>query len=105
MSFQELKTIKDRRQFIRTKLETDKAWATRGLIRIFDNQTLDEQSSEATIRNNGIGFTPADAEFLTSLAKQFQSKGYLSPKQTVILHKRMPKYAAQLERECPKKEK
>ena len=38
----------------------------------------------------------ADAEFLTSLAQQYERKGDLSEKQMNILYKKMPKYAGQL---------
>lgn len=98
MSFRNLKTKKSRKEFIREKLSVDFNWASRGLIRIYENQTNDEQNSEDVKHNNGIGFTPADGPFLTSLAKQFQTRKFLSPKQTSLLHKKMPKYAGQLER-------
>lgn len=98
MSFLDLKFKKDRVKLIREKLAVDKNWATAGLVRIFENQTADEQTCEDTINNNGIGFTPADAYFLTSLAKQYISKRFLSSKQMTILFKKMPKYSAQLER-------
>jgi hypothetical protein len=43
-----------------------------------------------------VGFTGADGEFLTSLAKQLQKKGYLSPKQMTFVFKKMPKYWKQI---------
>ena len=42
------------------------------------------------------GFTGYDAEFLTSLAKQYSKRKFLSPKQISKLHKVMPKYWRQL---------
>lgn len=85
--------IKD---FMKMKLSTDPVWAQRALLRIFENQTLDEQKSKHTKYHNGIGFTGADGEFLSSLAVQFQKKKYLSPKQMNHLYKKMPKYWNQL---------
>lgn len=98
VKFADLKTKKARVQFIREKLGNNRAWAYRGLVRIFENQTAGEQQMGATVEHNGIGFTGADAEFLTSLAEQYQERGSLSPRQTEILFEKMPKYARQLER-------
>ena len=82
--------------FYKSKLGSDPRWAVRGLIRIYQNQTIAEQNEKCTVVDNGIGFTGNDANFLSSLAQQFQRKGYLSPKQMSVLHKMMPKYAHQL---------
>ena len=97
MNFNELKTKKARRQFIRERLGTDLRWAIRGLLRIFDNQTADEQRAEETRVWNNIGFTGADAHILSSFAKQVLKRRSLSEKQQRLLFKKMPKYAAQLE--------
>jgi hypothetical protein len=86
-------TKKNIRIFVKEKLATDKAWATKALVRIFqENQTADEQNTETVIHDNGIGFSGADGEFLSSLAKQQIQRGSLSPKQMEYVHKRMPKY-------------
>lgn len=97
MSFDTLKTKKARRQFIREKLGTDIRWATRGLLRIYDNQTDDEQRAEETKYWNNIGFTGADAHILSSFATQVLKGFSLSEKQQKILFKKMPKYSSQLE--------
>ena len=96
VTFASLTTKKAKIAFVREALATSQAWAQRGLIRIFENQTADEQASATVSHDNGIGFTGVDAEFLTSLAKQLQSGKTLSPKQMVWVHKKMPKYAKQL---------
>ena len=70
--------------------------AIKALMLIYDNQTEDEKRAEVTIEDNGIGFTGADDEFLTSLAKQYNEKGSLSRKQIEALQKSMPKYWNQL---------
>jgi hypothetical protein len=80
------------KRFIKTKLSTDKNWALRALVRVYECQTANEQMSETTNENNGVGFTGADAEFLTSLAKQYQVRATLSDKQMIHVFKKMPKY-------------
>ena len=71
-------------------------WAVRALMRIYQNQTADEQCRETTIERNGIGFTGPDAEILTSFARQYQRRGCLSPKQMILLRRRIPAYARQI---------
>jgi hypothetical protein len=88
---------------IREKLGSDPHWLERGILAIYANQTADEQQSEATRHDNGIGFTGADAHFMSSLAKQIERShrrpgDRLSPKQRAIAFERMPKYARQLHR-------
>lgn len=51
------------------------------LSRILQNQTTDEQLAEHTKYHNGIGFSGADGEIGTSMAKFFNEKGFLTPKQ------------------------
>ena len=75
-----------------------RAWCRRALLRVYANQELDEQLLADTTKRNGIGFTPADAPILTSLAKQMLERNWLSVKQWEILYKLLPKYARQLQR-------
>lgn len=84
------------RNFIKSKLATDKNWALRALVRVYECQTANEQIAETTNENNGVGFTGADAEFLTSLAKQYQLRATLSDKQMIHVFKKMPKYWKQV---------
>ena len=81
---------------MRENLETNPNVRAKALLRIFENQTRDEQIAGTVNRYNGIGFTSSDAHFLTSLAKQYKYKGYLSPKQDAILARKIKKYARQL---------
>jgi len=89
-------TKKEQQSFIRTKLTTDRGWATRALLVIFNNQTEDEKATEQTVVENGIGFTGVDAQILTSFARQYTTKGYLSPKQYNLLFKKIGKYWRQI---------
>jgi lipid II:glycine glycyltransferase (peptidoglycan interpeptide bridge formation enzyme) len=78
------------------QLATRDHQAIKGLMEVYANQTETEQETNDTHCDNGVGFTPADAPFLSSLAQQYQVKKYLSKKQMDILKKRIPKYARQL---------
>ena len=85
-----------KQSFIRTKLGTSQKWATHALLLIFSLQTADEQATNSTSNLNNIGFTGSDAYILSSFAKQFEKKGWLSPKQMAIVMKKMPKYCRQV---------
>lgn len=90
-------TNKNRTAFVKQQLATNPQWATKALVRIFtENQTETEKAVEVTNEDNDIGFTGVDAGFLSSLAKQFIAKGYLSDKQMVHVYKKMPKYTRQV---------
>ena len=97
-NFKELTTKKARTAHIRMMLGSNKSWALKALVRIYDNQTEDEKSAETTKHNNGVGFTGTDGYFMTSLAKQYIARGSLTDVQMSFVFKNMPKYARQLER-------
>ncbi len=82
--------------FLRHQLQTNDRWVVQGLLRIFENQTEDEQHAHETRDHNGIGFTGIDAEFLSSCAESYKVKGYISNKRMVYVRQKMPKYATQL---------
>jgi hypothetical protein len=85
------------RLYVKEQLATNKTWAVKALVRIFDeNQTVEEKVYEDTIVNNGIGFSGADANILSSIAKHMKHRGYISDKQMKIVHKKMPKYWSQI---------
>lgn len=85
--------IKD---FVKHKLATDKAWALKALIKIYEFQTSEEQEIERTCVHNSIGFSGVDGKILTSFAKQYLKRGFLSPKQMILVYKKMPKYWNQI---------
>jgi hypothetical protein len=89
-------TKKELLLFLRRKLAENDMWALRGLMRIYDRQTADEKASGSTKEFNKMGFTGVDAEFLSSLAQQYDKYGRLSSKQKIWLKKKMPKYAKQI---------
>lgn len=83
---------------IKENITKDDKWMERGLVAIFNKQTADEQSSEATKHYNNIGFNKVDSKFMSSVAKFFIVNGYLSPKQKVVVRKKLLKYSSQLSR-------
>ena len=84
------------KEFIKEKLITDQRWLMRGITAIYEKQTWDEQQSEMTKEDNGVGFNGVDAYILSSFAKQLKQGRTLSSKQLLIARKKMPKYARQL---------
>lgn len=90
-------TKKDTLSFVKTKLASDPVWAVKALVRIYqENQTNDEQVSQSTTHDNGIGFSGCDAQFLSSLAQNYLRYGRLSEKQMGFVFRKMPKYARQV---------
>lgn len=88
---------------IKEKLLVDDVWLTRGLVAIFKFQTESEKASENTLERNSRGFNGVDGKILTSIAKFYQRQGFLSPKQTAVVRKKMLKYSAQLSKIANKK--
>ena len=95
--YSDIKTIKDRVAFLKVKIQEDDRWSIRALLRVNEEQTKEEQCIGATVEHNGVGFTGADGEILSSFAKQIKNGRTMSAKQMVLIHKKMPKYARQLE--------
>ena len=89
-------TKKQTHDFVKKQLATNKAWALKALLKIFNFQTKDEQEYEHTRILNKVGFTGVDAEILSSFAKQYLTRGFLSPKQMTLVYKKMPKYWMQI---------
>jgi hypothetical protein len=82
--------------FLKSKLASDKKWANTALIKIFEFQTNDEQQTEYTKYVNSVGFSGVDAKILSSLTKFYAKNGFLTPKQQIIVFKKMPKYWKQI---------
>lgn len=66
------------------------------MLVIYAKQTLSEQTSQTTSELNSVGFSGCDAEIMSSFSQQIQRGRTLSPKQMVIVFKKMPKYWEQL---------
>lgn len=96
MKYQDIKFKKDRVAFLKEKLANDQQWAVRGLLAIYAHQTADEQASGDVAEDNGVGFTGADGEILSSFAQRVESGRDLTDRQMELLFKKMPKYGRQL---------
>lgn len=89
-------TIAQVKGWIQKLLDTNDLAVCRALVVIFERQTADEQASDHTRDANSVGFSGVHAEICSSFAKQYMSRGFLSPKQMVIARKIMKKYWKQL---------
>ena len=97
MKYEDLKFKYERIAFLREKCATDARWAIRALLRIYEDQTAEEQNAGHTRDHNGVGFSGVDGEILSSFASQVQKGRIMSVKQMALIHKKMPRYARQLE--------
>jgi hypothetical protein len=84
------------KEFLKNKLGTDKNWACAALVKIYALQTDGEKVYGNTHEDNGIGFSGADGEFMSSLAVQYMKRNSLSDKQMSFVLRKMPKYWAQV---------
>jgi hypothetical protein len=83
-------------EYVREQLKKDERWAKHALLKIYELQTAEEQASGYTKVYNGVGFSGAHGEIMSSLAEQLTRKGWLSYKQMAIVHKIIPKYTRQV---------
>jgi len=84
------------RDYVKRQLRTDFKWAVHALEVIAKNQTEAEFENEQTTEANCIGFNGRDAKILTSFAKQYEARKYLTDNQKRALHSMIPKYWQQV---------
>ena len=77
-------------------LRTNDEAVIRGMKRIHEYQTSDEQVTEETKYRNDVGFSGCDAKLLSSFVEKHNKFGSLSDKQMFYARKKMVKYAGQL---------
>jgi len=65
------------------------------LLKVYRNQTGDEQDKGKTSQENGIGFNKNDAPLLSSLAEKYIAKGYLSKSELETVTWKIQKYRKQ----------
>lgn len=83
-------------EHIRERLGMNPAWARRALLALYDEQTEAEKADPTFHESNGMGFSPNDQEFLSSLAEQALRNETFSQKQLGWLYTLLPKYAKQM---------
>lgn len=89
-------TIEAKKQWVNSKLDASQKNVELALLAIFKRQTADEQAAGSTAYSNGMGFSGADAEFGTSLAKAILKYGKLTPGQAPYARRIIGKYWKQL---------
>lgn len=90
-----METQWDKAKLVELLNTNDKAvW--RGVARIYERQTEAEKAVGDTCVYNGIGFSGADAQILSSLAQFYEKTGFMTPRQTAIARKKIKKYTRQL---------
>jgi hypothetical protein len=77
-------------------IQTSDLAVKRAITTLYEGQREDEKRQSSTKYQNGIGFTPADARFLSSLAKQIESGRELTVKQIAAARPRLFKYVGQI---------
>jgi hypothetical protein len=92
------KSFAKAKEIVRNVLREDKAWQVRTMLFLFERQTASEQQAEQTALHNDVGFNSSDATILTSFAKQWLNREWLSDKQMAILQRKIVKYAGQVTR-------
>lgn len=68
------------------------------LLKLYGEQTKDEQDDGETKHHNGVGFNGADSRFLSSVAEFLKQRGFLTPKQKAAVRRKLVKYNRQLTR-------
>ena len=68
----------------------------RGIVRIYNSQTADEQDSNKTIHANGVGFSAIDSRLGTYLAKWVMDGKHLNGDWLIKARKMSKKYSKQL---------
>lgn len=85
-------TKKTRVEAMIQRVKDDKEFAVGCLMRLYSFQTVNEKATEQTVEQNDMGFNACDAEFLSSMAEQYQRKGWLSDRQLAFAQKKLQKY-------------
>lgn len=81
---------------IKNYIQTNDTVLYGALKKLYACQTADEQATGDTHVVNGAGFNGLDAPILSSMAEFLLKTGFLTPKQRVIVRKKLVKYNKQL---------
>ena len=84
---------------IKALLDRSNLAVEKAIVAIYNRQTIDEKALEETTAKNGVGFSGADAEFGSSLAKWLlrnPNVNHLSEKQMKYARRIAKKYTRQL---------
>lgn len=81
---------------IADKITESDGYCIGALIALYHKQTTDEQQNQHTTYQNNAGFNAIDARFMSSVAEQYLSKGFVTEGQLKYVRKSLYKYANQL---------
>jgi sulfite reductase beta subunit-like hemoprotein len=81
---------------LRNQITVKDSTAIHTLLFIYNRQIDDELKRDCVKYRNGIGFKPQDAKLGSSLAKWYNDKGFLTPKQMLAVKSLIVKYARQV---------
>lgn len=84
------------KEAVKELLQTNEKARIRALLLLYGLQTDHEKCCGHTAALNGVGFNKVDSVMLTSFAKQYKDRGFLSDKQLAVLERRIPKYSKQI---------
>jgi hypothetical protein len=90
---------------IKHQLSTNPKWIERGLVVLYERQTMDEQRNGSTIVHNGIGFNSSDSRYLTYCSKWVLGGKHLNEKHLQKCGKMLPKYWGQIMKIIKEKER
>lgn len=83
-------------EIVKSKLSSDQRWIEQAIVKLYDFQTADEQASDETKHENGVGFNAFDAKVLSYYATWLKRGNHLNGKHLDKAKKMVPKYAKQI---------
>ncbi len=86
--------------FIKYKISTNKTWALRALVVIYNDQDEDEKRFNIARKRNNVGFSKVDASEMCILAQKVRRKLTITSDNMNIIHRKMPKYWRQILDKC-----
>lgn len=83
---------------IKRLVQTNDTMLYRSLLKLYSEQTADEQAQGETRERNNRGFNGTDAHILSNIAEFLKRTGFLTDKQKVLVRRKLVKYNRQLTR-------
>lgn len=81
---------------IKYLLLTNDRMVIASLIKLYNYQTDEEQSTNSTVDSNGVGFNSFDSDALSNIARQCLEKLSISAKQVNFVRHKIVKYSGQI---------
>jgi len=81
--------------FVKMKISTNKNWALRALIKLYEFQSKNERQNHISVNKDNYGFSKFDAPYFSDLAAKVKQGKNLTKNQIKSL-KKLSKYSRQL---------